>query len=345
MVYSVDPLRDSRWSELIDRHDSASVFHSVPWLQALHRTYGYKPVVYTTSRDSGPVRNGVLLCEIKSWLTGSRMVSLPFSDHCEPLVDSSTDTSTIFEQLRNAAEGRWKFVEIRPKNDMPAPGDAAKLRVGYMHTLDLRPDPTELLARMHKTAIQQPIKRAEREGLVFQTGTSERLLKEFYRLLLQTRRRHQLPPQPAGWFRNLIHFMGDRLQIRVAFRQGIGIASIVTIQHKNVMLYKYGCSDTAFQNLGGTPSLIWNAILDAKAAGLHWMDFGRSDIDNPGLITFKDRWGARASELAYFRWPVQQHAVVQRANGRVYALASRLFGAMPDAALQAMGRILYRHVG
>ena len=74
--------------EFISRHESASVFHSPPWLEAVRRTYGYTPVVYTTSPPSSPLSNGIVLCQIDSWLTGRRMVSVPFSDHCEPLLDS-----------------------------------------------------------------------------------------------------------------------------------------------------------------------------------------------------------------------------------------------------------------
>ena len=133
------------------------------------------------------------------------------------------------------------------------------------------------------------------------------------------------------------------LQIRVAFKDGKEIASILTLQHKDVVVYKYGCSDTAFQNLGGTPILFWKTILEAKAAGLTCMDFGRSDADNPGLIAFKDRWGAKSSKLTYLRWSRKQAPDVTRR--RSSGVVKQLFALMPDTVLQATGRILYRHVG
>ena len=52
-------------------------------------------VVYTTSPPSLPLSNGIVLCEINSWLTGRRMVSVPFSDHCEPLLDGPTAAGAI----------------------------------------------------------------------------------------------------------------------------------------------------------------------------------------------------------------------------------------------------------
>lgn len=271
------------------------------------------------------------------------MVSVPFSDHCEPLLDEPGAAKEIVGELRTAVEaGMWKYIEIRPRSEMAAP-DAIKSPVCMLHMLDLRPNADELLRATHKTSIQQPIKRAKREGLVCESGNSERLLNLFYRLMIKTRRRHQLPPQPIQWFRNLAASMGDRLQIRVAFKNGAEIASILTLRHRNTVVYKYGCSDNAFNNLGGTPFLLWKAIEEAKSASLTCMDFGRSDNDNPGLIAFKEHWGAKASELTYLRWSRKQ--VRSRSRQRPAGIIKQVLALMPDAVLQATGRILYRHVG
>jgi lipid II:glycine glycyltransferase (peptidoglycan interpeptide bridge formation enzyme) len=226
---------------------------------------------------------------------------------------------------------------------MAALNGAVKSSACYLHGLDLRPSLEELFRNFHKDCVQRKIRRAEREGLVYESGNSERLLNAFYRLMVQTRRRHHLPPQPIQWFRNLVACIGDRLQIRVAFKDWNAIASILTIQHKQAVVYKYGCSDTAFQNLGGTPLLFWKTISEAKAAGLTWMDFGRSDSDNTGLIDFKERWGAKPSKLIYVRWGRKDipGAVPRRSS----AFVKQLFAMMPGAVLQATGRILYRHAG
>lgn len=343
MVFTLDPLVDPRWEEFIARHDRAGVFHSTKWLEAVRLTYGYTPIVYTTSPPSSPLSNGIVLCEIRSWLTGSRMVSVPFSDHCEPLLDQLSSGIELANELNNAvASGKWRYVELRPTTGVLLDG-AVRLPSFFFHLLDLRPSTEQILQRTHKTAIQQPIRRAEREGLVYESGNSERLLNAFYRLTIQTRRKHQLPPQPIQWFRNLSACMGNQLQFRVAFKDEKEIASIMTLQHKDVVVYKYGCSDVAFQNLGGTPFLLWRTIVEAKMAGLTCMDFGRSDSDNPGLIAFKDRWGATSSTLSYLRWSRKQ--LSEDTPNHTRAMMKQLFAMMPDTVLRATGRILYRHVG
>jgi CelD/BcsL family acetyltransferase involved in cellulose biosynthesis len=343
-VYTLDPLRDPRWAEFVADHPSASVFHTVAWLTAVQRTYGYTPIVYTTSPPSSPLSNGIVLCQIKSWLTGRRMVSLPFSDHCEPLFDQPSSVVALMDELRNSVAARkWNYVELRPISELPALDGVQKSPPCFFHMLDLQPEPDEIFRRTHKTSVQQPIRRAEREGVEYVNSNSEAQLQAFYRLMVQTRRRHQLPPQPIQWFRNVAASMGASLQIKVAFKDGKEIASIVTLQHRDVVVYKYGCSDEKFRNIGGTALLLWKTILEAKAAGLTAMDFGRSDTDNPGLIAFKDRWGAKSSTLTYLRWSRKQAADVTKQSSS--GVLRQVFALMPDAVLQATGRILYRHVG
>src|SRR5882672_988194 len=103
-LYQLDPVTDGRWMELVQRHPSASVFHSEYWLRTLRATYGYEPIVFTTSPPNSPLQNGIAFCQIKSWVTGRRLVSLPFSDHCEPLCDSPSDLEFVIRYLQASLE-------------------------------------------------------------------------------------------------------------------------------------------------------------------------------------------------------------------------------------------------
>src|SRR2546423_1261329 len=108
-VYDIDPLNDPRWPELLDRSPSASVFHTRAWLTALRRTYGYQPVVFTTSPANTDLTSAVVFCRVNSWLTGVRLVSLPFSDHCQPLIENVATLRGILDHLQERARGeRWK---------------------------------------------------------------------------------------------------------------------------------------------------------------------------------------------------------------------------------------------
>jgi len=348
MVHSLNPLTDPRWSALVDTHRRASIFHSVQWLEALRRTYGYEPVGLSTSSPSADLTNALVFCRINSWLTGRRLVSLPFADHCEPLVDDPQDRAILFSALQKLVDGsqarRATYVEIRPLQSAAwkTLGAVENDRFAF-HTLDLRPSLEDIYANTSKDNFQRKVARAERERLVYETGSTESLLSSFYRMLLLTRKRHYLPPQPMRWFRNLAETMGSRLSVSVASKDGQPIAALLVLSWRKVMVYKYGASNAQYHNLGAVPFLFWNVIQDAKRRGLETLDLGRSDVDNVGLITFKKRLGATGSELSYLRYGAGQNG--HEIRKRVSPMVRRWFMRMPDSVLVATGRLLYRHMG
>jgi len=349
-VYSVDPLRDPRWDEFLRWHPRASLFHSSGWLRSLAMTYGYRPIAYTTCGFGDPLRNAAVFCQVESWLTGKRLVSLPFSDHCEWLVDNEEDTFAICASLERFLEREhWRYIELRTLQQTGMPISLPQSQIRYtFHTLDLRPNLETIFANFHKSCIQRKISRAEREGLTYCEGSSDLMLNHFYRLFRTTRARHRLPPSPRRWFANLIRCLGDAIKIRVALKNGRPVAAMITARYKDTMMYKYGCSDTRFNRFGGMHLLFWNAILEAKKSGLHHFDFGRTDADQTGLITFKERWGATQSILDYFRYSATPSAIhlfdLPAGTWKVKA-AKLILSQLPSSVVDRIGRVLYRHVG
>lgn len=343
-VYEIDPLCDPRWANLVESHVQASVFHTRNWLSALRNVYGYHPVVVTTCPPGEPLTNGLVFCRIRSWLTGARVVSLPFSDHCQPLIsDVNEFDDMLLHMHRYVDTGEWKYVEARPIWSVPATRTGfRKCLTYYFHRLDLKRSTEQIFANFHKDCVQRKIRRAERENLNYEEGTSEQLLHKFYRLLVATRRRQSLPPQPLGWFQGLVAAFGGDLKIRVASQGDLPIASILTLSHKKTITYKYGCSDTAFHRLGGMALLFWKTIEEAKHNGFEELDMGRSDADNQGLITFKNHWGAASTLLDYWKYP---HEPEMRAHIGQNKVIKRLVSTAPTLVLKAIGRLTYKHIG
>jgi len=344
-VYTTDPMLDPRWEELVRKHPRASVFHSSHWLKALRRTYDYEPFVVTTCSPDTELTNGLLFCRVRSWLTGDRLVSLPFSDHCEPLVDSADELSCLLMEMQHRVDqNTWKYVEIRPTLFEPGiETGMGKAGAYFFHRLKLEgKSSVELFHSLHKNCVQRKIRRAEREGLQYEEGRSEELLRKFYHLLLLTRRRQGLPPQPLAWFRSLAESFGNTLKIRVASKNQVAVSSILTISFGRTMTYKYGCSDENLNKYGGMAFLMWKAIEDAKNSGLDGLDLGRSDVKNEGLAVFKDRLGASRSLMNYWRFPKNDSP---GEAGWKTRFARQVVSIAPDSSLAAAGNLLYRHFG
>jgi Acetyltransferase (GNAT) domain len=346
MIYEIDPINDRRWESVIARHPYSSIFHTPGWLQALQRTYGYEPVVYTTSRPQEELTNGLVFCRVSSWITGRRLVSIPFSDHCDPLLEDGNSGADLFEELRKKLlEQRLRYIEIRPRR----PGVAVLQDKSWssesycFHSIDLAPGVSDIFANFHRRCVRQKIRRAEKEKLVYRDGCSFDMLKAFYHLLTTTRKKHCVPPQPFVWFLNLSECLGPAVRVRLALAGDVPIAGLVTIQFRDMMVAKYSGGDARHQDRGGTPWLFWKTIQYAKSQDLKEMDLGRSDWDSQGLIAFKDHLGGKRYSLNYWKNP--RPASYPSVFGTLKRPAGWIFEHAPLPVLTVAGRLLYRHIG
>jgi hypothetical protein len=346
-IFQINPIEDSRWRDLVHSHPKSSVFHTVDWLKSLRSTYGYEPLVFTTSPPTVPLTNGIVFCRVRSWLTGHRLVSLPFSDHCEPLCEHDSELQALLQHLETTQEiESLRYLEIRPTNN-----DFAKVALNhfkpstsyFLHTVNLRPTTEELFHSLDKDCVQRRIRRAERAGLTEKTGRSEELLKSFYSMFVATRRRHHIPPIPCSWFRNLAEYLNDAIQIRIAYKGQKPIAAILTLRFRDTLYYKYGCSDTRFKRFGATPWLLWRALIEGKSAGSTTFDLGRTEAKNEGLLAFKERWASACTPLSYWKYP--ERSFIDSVGGWKLNLAKYAFSFMPSPLLKLTGKVVYRHIG
>lgn len=341
-LHQVDPLTDARWKEFVERHPASTIFHTPEWLRALRESFGYEPVVLTSSGPGEQLGNGLPFCRVRSWLTGTRLVSLPFSDHCEPL-GTGLEVCELLQALPGeVTRERVNYIEIRPILT-PVPDGYGEAEVFCLHKLDLSPTSEEIFQKLHKSSVQRRIRKAERGELQYDEGTSEWHLKEFYRLFVMTRKKLRLPPQPIDWFRKLLVCLKERMKISVVLHDGNVIASLISLHYKNTTIYKYGGSNAELHSLAGVPFLFWKAILAAKQRGAQTFDFGRSDLHATGLITFKNRWGTTVTPLVYWRCgKMRQHKWEDRNKLRILQSCARI---LPTNLMVRIGNTLYRHIG
>lgn len=346
LVHEVNPLQDPAWSRFVARHSAASVFQTAPWLEALHRTYGYEPVALATRNSQDEIANGLVFCRVRSWITGRRLVALPFSDHCEPLLMDRQSLSPLIAELQRQGQiGRENYVEMRPisASSEDLPGFRFTHRF-ILHRLDLRPGAAEVFRRLDGDCIRRKIRRAERERIEIRLGFRSDAIADFYNLVQQTRRRHRLPPQPLSWFANIGECLGEAAQMHLAYKDGQAIAGIITLRHGKTLYYKYGASNDQFHKLGGMPYLLWTAIEDGLRSGFEELDMGRTAPTDVGLAKFKDRFGASRSEIFYWRLPLVSRGATP-ASPEEGQMVRRMFRYLPPKCLNVLGKFLYRHIG
>ena len=342
MITIVDPTKLETWDAQLKEMSGATFFHGTAWARVLKQSYGYTPIYFVQAE--GKVSAAIPLMEVKSVLTGNRAVSLPFTDYCVPLVPHVEVARVMLDAVIQEGKSRgWKYIELRGGSDYLGDGPASAWF--YRHTLDLTPGDAKLFKAL-RDSTRRNIKKAVKEGVEVRFEDTLEALRVFYRLNCLTRREHGLPPQPWQFFEHLheeilAKGMGS---VALADYKGNTISANVYLHANGEVIYKYGASDKAHQNLRANNVVMWEAIKLYAGKGFKSLCFGRSEPENEGLRQFKTGWGADEQLINYYRYDMAANAFVP-GKKTVSNRANQVFSRMPIPALKAIGGLLYRHMG
>jgi hypothetical protein len=351
-VSTIDPSQDERWDAFVEAHPYGWICHTSAWKEVLEDSYKHiKPkYLVLTDQKNGNIRAALPLCQVKSRITGNRLISLPFATLCDPLIDSEDEFKALFDVSIGLKDDLGcRYIEVRAFKSADSIGDSrlCLVRNYKHHSLALDREPQELMKRFHRTCIRQRIQRAEKSKLKVHEGESETDLKEFYRIYLKTRRRLRLPPQPYRFISSLwqkLYPLGF-LTLLLAQHDGRAIGGIILFKYKERVSAEYAAMDDDFFNLSPNHLLFWIAIKKAQEEGYRVFDFGRTDPNNQGLMDFKSRWGTKTIDLIQAFSPISAAQQI----GAHGAVSQKILGALcekaPDLGYRAIGNFCYRHMG
>lgn len=339
----INPLTVENWNNLVATLPGYSFFHTANWADVLSRSYDYKPF-YLCKKTNSTLESLMPIMEVASMLTGTRGVSLPFSDACPLPVSNKDEFQKLFNHAVDFGKKRkWKYLELRG-------GDEYLIRekpstVFWGHALDLSCGSEKLFSGL-RNSTQRNIRKAKSANVDVSISQSLDAVKEFCRLNVMTRKEHGLPPQPYNFFRNLHKQVIDQNMGFVA-TASIGnhvIAANVYLHFGNEVIYKYGASDKKYQHLRANNLVMWEAINWSCDSGLKAMNFGRTEPEHKGLMQFKDGWGAKTYKITYYRYNLEGGTFVG-VSETINPAIKNIFSNLPKPILRILGNFLYRHIG
>src|SRR4030042_2660127 len=352
----IDPSLPPAWDDLLLSTPGHSFFHSSAWAKVLKESYGYTPLYFATIKN-GQFSALVPVMEVRSFLTGKRGVSLPFTDYCEPIIQDKGIFVNLANSLIEYGKSRgWKYIELRggdrylnPQSAFPMPQSEGPTPCSYItylgHTLDLTKGEKALYSGL-RGSTRRNIKKALKKGVGVRTLNSLEFVKEFYRLNCMTRRKHGLPPQPYRFFQKVCdHIISKGLGfITLASHSGQNIAGAVYFHFGCDAVFKYGASDNKFQHLRPNNLVMWEAIKWYCQNGYKNLSLGRTDPDNQGLLQFKSGWGGKQENINYYKYEKSKEAFINIPSPSNY-FENRILKYMPVALLKIVGSTFYRHLG
>lgn len=351
-VSFIDPASDPRWDRFVDGHPNGLIYHLSGWKQVLEASFPHMKGYYLVLLDAygEKIVAGLPIFQVRSWLTGDRLVSIPFATLCDPLVATKDEMAHLLQTALDLyRESGSSYVEIRTLRASSIVEGCGLSKVSFFknHSLNLSPGADEVFNSFHKSSIKAMIARAMKGGVSLIIGDNEHDLKEFYRLHSLTRKRLGLPCHPYRFLRKLwVHFHpAGRLSLLLAKRDKSYIAGIILLKFKDRVHFEFSASDDAHFNIGANQFLLWKAIEQAIEEGYKLFDFGRTSPSNEGLMTFKKRWGTDEREIPHFYFPPRKTQTPQNEGSLGYRIMHKLCEITPRNLQQVIGDFCYRHLG
>jgi CelD/BcsL family acetyltransferase involved in cellulose biosynthesis len=360
-IDNVVPWECDEWDPYVAGHPAATLYHTSRWCQIVAETGRYLPR-FLLARDGKRVTGVLPALEVRSRLTGNRLVSLPFSDVSYPIADEAPSAEALIDTaVAHREQRRLKFFEMRGlpavrRPDASAGGgnDFDLQRRGFQpqghffgYKVPLSPDADAVRMTFSRKSIRQTISKSHKLGVTVRRGESDGDLREFYRLYTLNRKRHGIPPQPFALFSRMLAHLTHEPEARlyIADFEGTCAAALIVIRYRGVSYAKYEGVDEAFRHVFPVNAVFWQTIHDACDAGDHTYDFGRTAADNRGLNEFKSRWGTNRVELPYYFHPPGEGLSVVKSDSMKYRLFTGFFRRLPVELSVRLGERIFRHFG
>jgi peptidoglycan pentaglycine glycine transferase (the first glycine) len=174
----------------------------------------------------------------------------------------------------------WIRIDVDYKNSKykitKAPHDMQPREV---FIIDITKNEEELLSQM-KSKTRYNIKIAQKHGVslritdLYET-TNKKDIEAFLKLVKITAKRDGITPHPEDYYCKMFEIIPrDIIKLYIAEYDDKIIAANIMIFYENTATYLHGASDNEYRNVMAPYLLQWQAILDAKKAGLERYDFG-----------------------------------------------------------------------
>lgn len=343
-IHRVDPRTDPRWRRLASG-PAGSLFTSPPWIQAVCDSYDFTPEARLAVSEAGEPVGGFAWVTVDD-IRGERISSLPFCDRADPMVAAPGG----WAGLADDALATGTPLTLRCFSDNPATADPRLRTAGEVawHHTPLAITEEELYRKISSTS-RRNLKAADRNGVRITASTELDAVHSFHRLHVGLRKRkYRLLAQPVEFFERIWQqFTGDGDDTAVitllAEVDGEMAAGAMYLVWGGRLYYKFGASLSEHLPKRPNDALYWAALKLALSKGLTSVDWGVSDLDQPGLVSYKRKWASEERRVVTLRGgpdPTPKTEV-----GTMLGELTRLFTeeSVPDEISTKAGALLYRH--
>jgi hypothetical protein len=359
-IVEVDPTADERWDRFVGSCPGASVYHHSLWLRVLAAEYGQPPIGLACEDTQGQLL-GVLPLILTRGLPfrrngsigGRRLSSLPRTPTAGPLATDRSATRALLLAAMDRARSRpGVLLQLKAEADLDlVPGLVGRpWRPTYGLELPRHADEIRFGNARNHARIKWAVHKAERLDVRVRPADSERDLRDWYALYLETMRSYAVPPRPYRLFVAIWDLLRPPglMELLLAERHDGGrsklLAGSIYLKFRETVFYAF--NGRRREDLAMRPNdlLMWTAIHDATRAGHRRFDLGEVDESNVTLAEFKKKWGATERWLQRYYFPDPRTTVESVPDGYALRLGRALWRRLPLSATAILGDRTYGYL-
>jgi GNAT superfamily N-acetyltransferase len=352
-VLTIEEAESRGWNQLVATHPLGSVFQHTAFLKMIAATFGHTtPYCVSLLDRAEQCCAGLAVFLVKSWLTGRRLVSIPFTFYADPMAGSPKEFARLFQRVRVLAEQqKASYIEIKALHSANLLAGTHLLTEVYHHRtyyLDLTKGLDALWEGFHRRSVRRRIRRSERSGLTIRPAQTQEQVALFHRLLARDRRRLGLPPHRPQYFQNVWRYLVPLglARFTLAYLGNELVGGQCTFSFRETAFLAYLAVDESLRGDGIGQFLVWSEICTAAAEHRKIVDLGKTSPYAQGLVQFKENWGSHPLEAPVFYYPRAMGVSSYDSERSLAYRALRLFWrTLPPGWAGVPSRFLYRHLG
>ena len=154
-----------QWDEFVKKHPLGWLCHLSSWKDVLEKSFPHIGGHFLTIWDTElcKITAGIPIYTVKSRLTGNRLVSVPFSSLCDPLISSTEEMMMLFPCILDIyRKEKISHTDIRSSflnfNNLHSEFNVSSKYTHHYLKLDRTPD--ELKKTFHVDCVQRPLSKA-----------------------------------------------------------------------------------------------------------------------------------------------------------------------------------------
>lgn len=335
------PVTVEEWRAFADSRPEATYAHLPGWQAVLRDSLGHRPYYVFARNEAGRLCGVLPLFQVRSILSGSHLVSTPFVSECGPVAESDEALRALVDRARGLCdELGCRYMEIRASRQLPL--DLPVSEYFYTYFVPLSEPQKTWKALDHRT--RNAVNRSRKRGVAVSTDDSPGAMKAFYEVNLRTKTRLGSPAHPLEFFQAMQREMGDCFRLYTADYQGRAISAGVAIRYNGVVNATHQASDRSYLEHHPNEAVSWQQMEDGGRDGFHYLDFGKTPADNPGLAQYKKKWKAEEKQLYYYYYPSVPKLMGSDRQGTRFKLVTGVWKRLPLSIVRRLGPFAFRQL-